>query len=170
MIRAFLALLLLFPLAASASDRAWLAPTGAEITKPLRPGQPVSFVVYYTNVGNEPATGFVAHQRVGSVPRPVPGASWYTTFTRDRINNVCDAVSSNKDGLVVFHRSGEHKYGVRTDEQTVTPELLAGDHVLYVEGCFAYVSSGVKYKTQYCFMLAGDDHRMQPCLLGWELK
>lgn len=140
-------------------QRAWVAPIHAELDwqhGSFKEGARLNTVVRYGNIGKEPAIWFVAAQKAKTFPSPSDNEyrSWYTTFTPDRIEGICKQISANSQGLVVYPSGPrDYDFGSSTDEFIITPAILRGAEILYIEGCFAYRTLETEHKSQYCFML-----------------
>ena len=140
-------------------QRAWVAPIHAELDwqhGSFGEGSRLNTVVRYGNIGKEPATWFVGVQKAKSFPAPPNNQyqSWSATFTPKQIEGVCKQVGANGDGLVVYPSGPlDYDFGSSIDELAITPQIMNGSQILYIEGCFAYRTMEAEHKSQYCFML-----------------
>jgi len=140
-------------------QRAWVAPIHAELDwqhGSFSEGSRLNTVIRYGNLGREPAIWFVAEQKAKTFPSPSDNEykSWSTTFTPDRIEGICKRVSADSSGLVVYPSGPrDYDFGSSTDEFAITPAIMRGAEILYIEGCFAYRTLETEHKSQYCFML-----------------
>jgi hypothetical protein len=140
-------------------QRAWVAPIHAELDwqhGSFSEGARLNTVVRYGNIGKEPAIWFVAVQKAKTFPSPSDNQyqSWSTTFAPERIEGICKRVSANREGFVVYPSGPlDYDFGNSTDEFSITPAIMSGAEILYIEGCFAYRTLETEHKSQYCFML-----------------
>lgn len=138
-----------------AADRAWLAPSQAEITSPINTTINVAFSIIYANTGREPALNFTAQEEIGTVPNP-NGGPWYSVFHRDTITDICARTVPDTEIAVYPSKLYQKSYNISTN-QPLTSDIISGKAILWFHGCFAYrspVSGSVVHYSEYCFMFA----------------
>jgi hypothetical protein len=142
------------------TNRAWLTPVTAQIQDVLVTDQPFHFTVKYGNPGKEPASGFAAQEDVGTINAlPTPQTSLYSVFHKSNLKDVCKRTKASEDGSIVYPSSStnNYTYDVTTDDFKITPEILNRRQLIFVHGCFAYLSFSEERKSEYCFVFLPRD-------------
>lgn len=132
-----------------ASNRAWIEPARPEIVTGLKAGEPLKFVLAYTNIGKQPALGVV----INAIPRtvePPKDGNWYKPFPGR--NETCEAAHPNENGLVVYPsadaRQATTYFSQRFPEQA---KVLDGTQALVIEGCIGYETFNEAHYSAFCY-------------------
>jgi hypothetical protein len=159
------------------SQRAWIDPLFVRISPPIVVGNPLVYRVSYQNVGHSPATALTWAFDNGF--RPVQKPNAYARFDAGP-NSTCNGLTpDDKDGSVEFpppqsvppseylpnfapgrSNSPKVKHPVVADE-----DMLNGNHLYYIQGCFVYRTMNLVGKSRFCFFLQkdGDSYSLSGC-------
>ena len=137
-----------------AQQRAWIAPHHAIISSKMQAGENFVYSVEYGNIGKEPATNIVINQAEEAIPFDIKLGSWETIFAKAKVTKYdCNSFRPNPGGFVVYPSiAPERTYGV--DTRKLLPdesEVLRGDKILLVKGCFGYVTLNEPHYSWFCF-------------------
>jgi hypothetical protein len=133
-----------------AGSRAWVGPNGATIEGTPAIGNSVDFVITYQNSGRQPATGFV------------PAGDVFTLTTDDAGRSVskisenvekCRAQPPIAGAEVVYPSTGfsGNQYRTTVDKSLIDDEVVKGDKLIVMTGCFAYITFDTAHHSAYCF-------------------
>lgn len=135
------------------SNRAWIEPSGISILSGLKPGEDLTYLLTYANIGGAPALNVVMPIVELRTVEPPPNNDWYHPFPGQ--NPTCKNAKPNKDGLVVYqskHMKQNHKYW--TDAPPPDAEAVRnGRRALIFEGCIGYETFTEEHYSAYCFYL-----------------
>lgn len=151
--------------AVESSERAWLAPLGGQLKGAPAKGQPLDYVVFYRNVGKDPALKFTEAHTSGHIAMP------------DMLHGQLPAIPEN-DTCVGLHPTFEKVVYPSSQNLNEGYELYlqirpdAVDGIIermtleYVQGCFAYESMGSPHHSSYCFFLDPQGWAFKSCPTG----
>jgi hypothetical protein len=145
--------------ALEATQRAWLTPIGAQVTRPLVVDQGIRFNVTFINPGREPATDVVVKIRNDTIDSYNP---LYAEMTGVNVpeNRACDGLKPIS-GRSIMAPTGPNIAGFAwsLDSRHGEPQLLVderiirGDKFYVVTGCAAYVTYYKPRKSSFCYVL-----------------
>jgi hypothetical protein len=134
-----------------ADQRAWLAPARAELRAFVLQA-PLDYVVKFGNTGRDPAFAFVAQQEKGVIDNP-RGESWYAVFPQTTLKDICSKTTASNTGQTFFPSGrGEFDYNVTENGFKLSREIISGDKLVFVHGCFAYRTFEKERKSEWCFI------------------
>jgi len=141
-----------------AANRAWMAPSRAELDDAAIETGDLNFTIYYGYVGREPALGFVAQQEINTVAAPtLPDQSLYSIFPKNTITDICE-ITRASDGAGTAYPSGlgDQRYTIFAKaDPTEMPNIQAvikRTRAIFIHGCFAYFTFGIERKSEFCFL------------------
>jgi hypothetical protein len=145
------------------SQRAWIAPLAMQFTEPLVSGQKqISVRVIYENTGKEPAIGIANMQSGKVIPLPPPPFDWDKLPVAE--NTTClklkplpgQTVSYPSVPLAQYKQYDLSVNGENGSDVTsaAVDSILQARATIYVNGCFAYITSNTTHRSAYCFYLA----------------
>jgi hypothetical protein len=134
------------------AQRAWVGPTIAAIEEELELGKPLKVSIQYANSGRGPALNFIY---AGDV---------FAATTADDANGViaakvdadfkgCRAATTLRAGQVVFPTVANTTNNLRitTKDEFVDQEIINGEKMIIVDGCFIYKSFDVVRHSYFCY-------------------
>jgi hypothetical protein len=148
------------------SQRAWIAPITAESDPdtPLIAGATqFSFRVIYQNTGREPALDVTTKEIVGAIPIQPAFHDWKHLGIPD--NNTCDGLAPVRGNTTIYpsiyDTTNVRPYnGIPTgDPEKTIKEIIDGNLVLWINGCFAYATIESTHYSAFCFMFTPDDRK-----------
>lgn len=131
------------------SQRAWLAPMNVAIEAPYANGNEMKFVVYYQNVGREPAINSRWAIRLLSViasPLNPPSDLGSSNADLCKIAEVSQSRTSNYPSDAAQYKL----YYSRTMKEPIG-KIISGNEIAYIEGCFRYETYGITRESRFCF-------------------
>jgi hypothetical protein len=145
--------------ALEATQRAWLTPISAQVTRQLVVDQGIRFGITFINPGREPATDVVLKFRNDTIESYNP---LYTDMNDIPVpeNKTCDGLKP-VSGRSIISPTGPNVVGVAwaLDSRHGEPQFLVNDRILkgdrfyVVTGCAAYVTYYKPRKTSFCYVL-----------------
>ena len=138
-----------------ASNRAWIAPLGLDLTGPIEATKNLPFNIYFSNVGKSPAI-------VASTGEVIILSKSVSAFQTSPVfagpNLTCDNLQVPEVGEITFHDDKkDHWNSSFVDAKYVTPEILSGESYLIVRGCIRYRTIGELHKTAFCYVAVKGD-------------
>ena len=141
------------------SQRAWLSPTGARVIGQLAKGQQLEIEISYRNFGREPAIISAEYDPVAETK--------YANATTGRAQDIpaftnatCYSARPVGRGLVVYPGSAKDYTNILIlPDDSWDANILSGELILYVTGCFTYESISSIHHSAYCFYLKPEPHR-----------
>ena len=144
------------------ADRAWISPIGATVNNSPSVGEPLSLSVDYQNTGRSPALGMRENHLTGHVSMPDFANGEYPAIPE---NQQCIGLEPSEGTKVTYPASGGfERLSFEIKKNAVTQEMLSGKTLEYVQGCFAYLTSGHVHFSSFCFYLKPDPKQS---IKGW---
>jgi hypothetical protein len=135
-----------------AAERAWVGPRNAKIEGAIEVGKPVEVTIEYANTGHEPAQNFFSAVDTFAVT----DAEDKNGASLRKMSEYFEKCKNSRNmivGQVVFPTSGFSTYNlsIKSDPSFITQELLDGEKILVVQGCFLYESFNAFRHTYFCY-------------------
>jgi hypothetical protein len=138
-----------------ASNRAWIAPLGIDLTGPIEATKNLPFNVYYSNVGKSPAIAVTKYEVI-ILRKTVPALQTSPVFAGP--NLTCDNLQVPEVGEITFQDDKkDHWHSSFIEAKYITPEILSGESYLIVRGCIRYRTIGELHKTALCYVAVKGD-------------
>jgi hypothetical protein len=145
-----------------AANRAWISPQTVRLTSDIEIWTPATSIqVIYENVGRFPALNLNHAEEGGARAIPEGFAEWEQLDFGE--NHTCKSLTPLRGGPTVYpsqHFGGELTYELKPDQSrnpaNVIQEILKGRRLIWVQGCFAYLSFEKPRESAFCFYLQPD--------------
>jgi hypothetical protein len=137
-----------------ASNRAWIAPLGIDLTGPFEFAKDLPFNVAYANLGKSPA---IVEQKYYAVTVPRSAATSPTAPILLGENSTCDELTVPTTGGVVFSDNKDHWYISHINGENLTAGVLSGDSYLILRGCIKYRTLGEIHESGVCYVAKKGD-------------
>lgn len=138
-----------------ASQRAWVGPSNAKIDGEIAIGKALKIVVDYLNTGREPALNFIytidaLTSTLDDEKNGITMAKINAAFTACRESQVING------GSVVFPSTGGinpsgQAVTITTNDSFVDQDIVDGNNIAVVDGCFVYKSIGIVRHSYFCY-------------------
>lgn len=136
-----------------ASTRAWIAPETAILK--IEANIPPEITILYFNTGKSPAFGFNYDQTGGDFPIAANFKDWKNIPIPK--NRTCDGLLPLNGAQTVFPSSANLANDLAFDLDITPPEgvgeIMRGERILWLNGCFAYRTMGDAHQSGFCFFL-----------------
>jgi hypothetical protein len=137
----------------TADNRAWIGPTDVSM-KPPTTGHGLEIKIGYTNTGRQPAQ----LQRGLAFPK-FNKSAWGDAQTNAVLNRIKDECMNEKQiaPTTVAYPSGEYQIFQDTSainlpyRVVVDSDIISGDTIVAVSGCFSYYAFGAVRHSAFCF-------------------
>jgi cell division protein FtsB len=132
-----------------AAQRAWVGPQNISFAAELKIGVPIDVTIEYLNTGREPATSFSYEIDTFAVGETSPEFGQHV----DPFMRKCFAKSEAPPGQVVYATTGFTHYTLATkiQEELVDNDIISGDKVIVMQGCFIYVTEQAIRHSFFCY-------------------
>jgi hypothetical protein len=135
-----------------AAQRAWVGPTGGQIEGAVADKADVKIVVNYQNSGREPGIGFnyTIEPKIIGADDPSAG-QWIEKNSSDCKNRAptpgSQVVNPSNGGIT----GGGYQMRGTLGKSLIDKDVISGNKVIYVVGCFAYQTFAVSHHSSFCF-------------------
>ena len=142
------------------SGRAWLGTRGAVLINSMSVGSPITARIDYVNSGHEPAKEMQTPGNIAVYTQ----AEWDNGFASQQIDQLkteCLSLGRSRIIGVSFPTAAENSYSYDIDSArvvqdggqplSITNDILSGNHIITVEGCFVYETDGKVRHTSFCY-------------------
>lgn len=138
-----------------ADQRAWIAPRNATLSAEPKIGVSLNVVISYDNPGREPATDFsYAVDAFTALPERVTADEGKLRIYEKMCKNKTKALPGQESGLDVFPSSGfspPRNLTIHLRESMIDEATIAGEKLLFVQGCFAYKTINMSQRSYFCY-------------------
>ena len=140
------------------TQRAWLAPIGADMAGPVEVGRALRVNILYENVGKEPAldvTRAVPQWGTFPIPPNIHGEAWLPSVPAIK-NDSCDGLTPRSGRETVYPSSSREAYKSliyvfnAEPHPFVTENFINMKETFFVFGCFAYRTFNEVHKSAFC--------------------
>jgi hypothetical protein len=145
--------------ALTASQRAWVGPTDANIVAPVAYA-PLRATILFGNSGRQPAPTYAT-----LVPKIYSLDEWNNgnaVADIEKAKAECLALPMSSQGVrITFPTTGFNTFQIKYDgtqqslrdvqKLSVRPNLVEGKEVVAFKGCFVYQTSGQVHRTSFCY-------------------
>lgn len=142
--------------AAERDQRAWLSPELMELLAPIAVGSRIQLRIIYENSGKTPAFGFSHGEDGGALLVPDGFSDWDHIEIPE--NTTCRGILPLDTGPVIYpsvHFGNDLEYDAtpKKDIAIVVNQIIAGRRILWMNGCFKYITLGKPHYSQFCYFL-----------------
>ena len=138
---------------AMVGQRAWVGSWNAKLSAEPIAGEPLKIIIEYQNTGQEPARNFTFSIDTFTAPQDESNADGVKRHTM-RFWEHCRSKSYTNSGQVIYPNSGlARMYTLTTqlDRHEVTEAVVAGERVVFVQGCFVYQTAQTVHLSSFCY-------------------
>jgi hypothetical protein len=137
-----------------AGSRAWVGPNGASVDGAITTGNPAIFVINYQNSGRQPATGFVSY--IAPFIITADEANSPISKIPENVAN-CRRMEPIEGAQVVYPSTGfgGNQYHTTIDKSLVDDQVIKGDKLIVIVGCFSYITFDLPHHSASCFFYKG---------------
>jgi hypothetical protein len=131
-----------------ASERAWVGPANAKADGPPITTKPLDVVVEYKNTGREPALNAVydLQHKIGRLDDP------------DLLNEMSKFIEQckmmwhpNQAQVIYPMTNNEYNLSHQIDASEINDDVVSGENVILVYGCFSYETIQTIHRSWYCY-------------------
>jgi len=137
-------------------QRAWIAPRGAEITRPVERGETLEVEISYENTGKQPAFNVGHNNELGVIDVPLDsrGTAYWENMRLPENKHCAVFEGRHWIGRTAFPGQRYHDVAYIFTDPTGTPDrFLERKITFYVQGCIGYSTLGKPSTTPYCLYL-----------------
>lgn len=143
-----------------ASQRAWVGPTNAFAEAEPKAGELWKLVVTYQNSGRDPAKAFTYTTSwiTNTAEQNIHASSSALDFT-SHYKDECMRRSASPGGQVVYPGSSfgtPYQIHFTVPKATVDEDVVKGDKILYLHGCFVYKTLDTTHHSYFCYSYKKD--------------
>lgn len=139
------------------SERAWVGPRDAKFAGSLSANNAAEISIEYQNTGREPALSFIYDTRiVVGTPQDFDNGKLGREIAADVVR--CRALDDRENiGSMVFPTTGFSSYtlNVAVAKEFIDDAVLKGDKILFLQGCFVYLTFETPRHTAFCYYFKG---------------
>jgi hypothetical protein len=138
------------------SERAWLAPVGAELEEELVKDQPMKVIILFENSGKQPAINVLNTAGSGfTMPvSPEEAAQQQKVGPAPPAVDACAGVSPRKGLPIIYPSTVQHLQTPLERTFAASEGVLSGATTIFVHGCAAYETFNSVHHSEYCFWLS----------------
>jgi hypothetical protein len=163
-----------------ASGRAWVMPKYIQLFEPIEVNRNTKVLLYFGNVGREPAINVGGDSEIKFVKIPITGRQAQPSDIGAWINDAgfgdpCIKAEKERYFGVIYPSGNPESNSSPVSSEIATKEAKEGSALIVVKGCFVYETMGKTRRSKYCFFYNSiiavqrpPEHKnhFQPCTVG----